>query len=269
MSGNDALEVLDAAVASAREALLELGEELLDVGRQRCGSVARLTLLVREAVEQIRGDGDLREQHERHQVDRCEFHAWHLRVLMTKKRRSSRSGSVNPRLARERPREGMLSAVDDLQLRPARGCDAREIAALAHAFVEHGLRPSWTAPRILRHIRHAESVVLTADSLGMLAGFALMQYGDTSAHLNLLAVVPAHRRRGVGRRLVRWLEATALTAGTFVIELELRAANRGARLFYESLGYREVALLRGYYQGIEDALRMQRDVRTRDLAQSY
>ena len=156
-----------------------------------------------------------------------------------------------------------------MTLHPARHRDAPEIAALAHAFVEHGLKPSWTAGRIRRHIRHAESVVLAASSLGMLAGFAIMQYADTSAHLNLLAVVPAHRRRGVGRRLVRWLEETALTAGTFVIELELRADNRPARTFYESLGYREVALVPGYYQGVEDALRMQRDVRARDLAQSY
>jgi ribosomal protein S18 acetylase RimI-like enzyme len=165
--------------------------------------------------------------------------------------------------------EVILQTVNDVQLRPARRREAPELAALAHAFVEHGLRPSWTAGRILRHMRHADSVVLTASSLGMLAGFAIMQYGDTSAHLNLLAVVPAHRRRGVGRGLVRWLEATALTAGTFVIELELRADNRGARAFYESLGYREVAYLPGYYQGVEDALRMQRDARTRDLAQSY
>jgi ribosomal protein S18 acetylase RimI-like enzyme len=157
----------------------------------------------------------------------------------------------------------MLCTVSQLTLRPARQCDAPELAALSLAFIEHGLRPSWTTARIARHIRHAESVVLTATSLGMLAGFAIMQFGDDTAHLNLLAVVPAHRRRGVGRRLVVWLEDSALIAGTFLIELELRARNRAARAFYESLGYREVAFLPGYYQGVEDALRMQHDVRTR------
>jgi [ribosomal protein S18]-alanine N-acetyltransferase len=152
--------------------------------------------------------------------------------------------------------------VSDVTLRPARHGDAPEIAALSYAFIEHGLRPSWTASRIARHIRHPDSVVLTARSLGMLAGFAIMQFGDDSAHLNLLAVVPAHRRRGVGRRLLAWLEETAFTAGTFLIELELRAQNRIARSFYESQGYAEVAVLPGYYQGVEDALRMQRDVRS-------
>ena len=53
----------------------------------------------------------------------------------------------------------------------------------------------------------------------------------SSAHLNLLAVDPAHRRRGIARRLLTWLEESALTAGTFTVGLELRAHERGrARL---------------------------------------
>ena len=75
-----------------------------------------------------------------------------------------------------------------------------------------------------------------------------------------IAVAPAHRRRGVARRLVAWLEDTALTAGTFTIALELRAGNAGARAFYAALGYRELARVPGYYQGRESAIRMMRDV---------
>jgi ribosomal protein S18 acetylase RimI-like enzyme len=43
--------------------------------------------------------------------------------------------------------------------------------------------------------------------------------------------------------------------------LELRAGNGSAQRFYESLGYRPSGLIRGYYQGIEDALRMTCDLR--------
>ncbi len=129
------------------------------------------------------------------------------------------------------------------------------------AFVEQGLRPSWPAARVARHIRHPESVVLIAERGRQFAGFAIMDFGDDTAHLNLLAVAPAERRRRIGERLVAWLEATALTAGTFIVELELRAGNAAARAFYESLGYAEVVRITGYYQGIEDAVRMSRDVR--------
>jgi ribosomal-protein-alanine N-acetyltransferase len=92
-------------------------------------------------------------------------------------------------------------------------------------------------------------------------GFAILRYGDDVAHLNLLAVAPAHRRRGVARALLQWLEETALTAGTFVIGLELREGNAAARAFYRLLGYRELGQIPGYYQGVENAIRMVRDVR--------
>jgi len=105
-------------------------------------------------------------------------------------------------------------------------------------------------------------MVLTARHDATVAGFAVMRYGDDVAHLNLLAVDPAHRRHGLARQIITWLEETALTAGTFIIGLELRATNHGALAFYAALGYRELGRVSGYYQGVEHAIRMARDVRT-------
>ena len=147
------------------------------------------------------------------------------------------------------------------RLELARYADSALLAAMARELVESGLTPAWGASRIGWHVRHPESIVLTARFSAALAGFAIMRYAEDTAHLNLLAVAPAHRRRGVGRRLLQWLEQTALTAGTFLIGLELRAGNEVARTFYRTLGYRELGEIRGYYQGVEDAVRMVRDVR--------
>lgn len=133
---------------------------------------------------------------------------------------------------------------------------------MSQEFVEAGLRPAWSASRITWHIRHPDSMVLTARAPGSIAGFAIMRYSDDVAHLNLLAVDPAVRRQGVARRLMLWLEETALTAGTFIIGLELRATNSTAFAFYSSLGYTELGHVAGYYQGVETAIRMARDVRT-------
>jgi ribosomal-protein-alanine N-acetyltransferase len=132
---------------------------------------------------------------------------------------------------------------------------------MSRRLIEAGLEPSWPADRVLRHIRHAESVALTARSDGELLGFAIMQFGDATAHLNLFAVESSSRRRGIGKRLLAWLEETAITAGTFLIQLELRATNTEARRFYEAVGYREIARVPGYYQRMEDAIRMERDLR--------
>jgi len=148
----------------------------------------------------------------------------------------------------------------DCQIALAHPNDAPRLAAMSRRLVEAGLEPCWTAGRIERHVRHADSVVLVARAAGSIAGCAIMQFGDDAAHLNLLAVEPAWRRRGIGRRLLAWLEDTARVAGTFTIRLELRASNEAGRAFYAALGYREVGAVRGYYQGIEDALRMARDL---------
>jgi ribosomal-protein-alanine N-acetyltransferase len=149
----------------------------------------------------------------------------------------------------------------DYRLEPARISDAARLAAMSYELIESGLRPAWGAERIGWHVRHPESVVLTARNDRAIAGFAIMGYAEEAAHLNLLAVDPEHRRRGIARRLVTWLEETALTAGTFIVGLELRALNEPARELYRALGYREVGLIPGYYQGIEAAVRMERDVR--------
>jgi ribosomal protein S18 acetylase RimI-like enzyme len=155
----------------------------------------------------------------------------------------------------------MLRGVLYYRLEPACVTDAVLLAAMSREFVEAGLAPAWSSGRISWHVRSPDSVVLTARTGLALAGFAIMRYADDVAHLNLLAVAPAHRRRGIARRLVAWLEETALTAGTFMIGLELRASNDAARAFYGALGYREIGQIPGYYQGVESAIRMVRDVR--------
>ena len=131
---------------------------------------------------------------------------------------------------------------------------------MSRDLVELGLGWSWTQSRIIRHIRSAESVVLVARSQGLIAGFAIMRFGREEAHLDLLAVKPKHRRAGVGRRLIEWLEKSALVAGISVIYLEVRENKSDARAFYEKLGYRRVKRLPGYYRGQESAICMGRDL---------
>jgi ribosomal protein S18 acetylase RimI-like enzyme len=58
--------------------------------------------------------------------------------------------------------------------------------------------------------------------------------------------------------MMEWLTLTAVEAGVFRINLELRTRNEPARAFYESLGFEQIAVVQGYYQGREAALRMSR-----------
>lgn len=139
--------------------------------------------------------------------------------------------------------------------------DAAHIAEMSGRLVEYGLPRSWGAARVLRHIRRRDDVVIKTVADGSLAGFAIMSFSDDAAHLNLLAVRPQSRRMGMGRRMLTWLEESAVCAGTFFVSLEVRAGNVGARHFYRTLGYDETDLITGYYSGIEDAVVFARDLR--------
>jgi [ribosomal protein S18]-alanine N-acetyltransferase len=150
--------------------------------------------------------------------------------------------------------------VQEYRLQPARLADSAQLAAMSQRFIEAGLTPSWTTARVRWHVQDPDSVVLTARGPGAVAGFAIMRFGEERAHLNLLAIAPAQRRRGLGRALLSWLEASALTAGTFHISLELREGNDAALAFYRALGYTELLHIPGYYQGVESAIRMGRDL---------
>ena len=140
----------------------------------------------------------------------------------------------------------------------ARASDAREIAEMSRDLIEQGLTWAWTPARVQHFISGSESSVVVARRERRIAAFAIMHFGEESAHLNLLAVAPEHRRQGLGRQLIDWLTATAIEAGVFRINLELRTHNEAARSFYERLGFGQLGVVQGYYQGREAALRMSR-----------
>jgi ribosomal-protein-alanine N-acetyltransferase len=140
----------------------------------------------------------------------------------------------------------------------ARYPDALEIAEMSRDLIEHGLSWSWTPARVRRAILGRDCCVLIARRERKIAGFAIMYFGDQVAHLNLLAVGAEHRRQGLGRQLIDWLSASAIEAGIFRIDLELRQTNGAARAFYQSLGFQSLDVVQGYYQGREPALRMSR-----------
>jgi [ribosomal protein S18]-alanine N-acetyltransferase len=140
----------------------------------------------------------------------------------------------------------------------ARSTDAREIAEMSRDLIEQGLTWSWTPARVQHFISGPESSVIVARREHRIAAFAIMHFGDEVAHLNLLAVAPEHRRQGLGRQLMDWLTATAIEAGVFRINLEVRTHNEAARFFYQGLGFDQLGVVQGYYQGREAALRMSR-----------
>ena len=147
---------------------------------------------------------------------------------------------------------------ENLAIELARLSDAAPIARISRDEIERGLGWSWTRERVARAVRSRETNVVVARHRNRLAGFGIMRYGYDRAELDLLAVTGRHRRRGLGRRVVDWLTAVAVTAGLRRVDVQLRETNGGAAAFYRSLGFHEVKRIPGYYRGRETAFLMTR-----------
>jgi len=80
-------------------------------------------------------------------------------------------------------------------------------------------------------------------------GSALGVAGLDLNEVRLLFVSPGHRRRGIGRALMRaFLEGFRGT-----VYLEVRESNQAARAFYKSLGFQEITIRPRYYEAPQEA----------------
>jgi ribosomal protein S18 acetylase RimI-like enzyme len=136
--------------------------------------------------------------------------------------------------------------------------DAEEIAALSRDQIEHGLGWSWTVDRVQHSIRDPETNVAVVRERDVIVAFGIMKYRDEVAHLLLFAVRNSHQRQGIGSLVLRWLEAVAQASGVTRIDVECRRDNAAARNFYGEHGYHEHVISRGYYRGIEYAVRLEK-----------
>ena len=151
--------------------------------------------------------------------------------------------------------------ITDASIRLANPADAAEIAALSRDQIEQGLGWSWTTARVARAIRDPETNVAVVRDTRSLLAFGIMSCRDEAAHLLLFAVRESHQRLGIGSAILRWLEDVAREAGIRQIHVECRRNNSVARNFYGEHGYHEHVISPGYYQGVEDAVRMEKWLR--------
>ncbi len=78
-------------------------------------------------------------------------------------------------------------------------------------------------------------------------GMAICRVVAEEAELLTVAVDPAHRRRGAGRRLLDAVIDRVRGEGARALFLEVAADNPGARALYKSLGFTDAGRRAGYY----------------------
>jgi ribosomal protein S18 acetylase RimI-like enzyme len=135
-------------------------------------------------------------------------------------------------------------AVGDWLLREASEADAEALAAVIRsAFEEYRGRldpPSGalaeTAGTVREKMRTAQAVLALAG--GVPLGCVFLRPEEGRLYQFRLAVLPAHRGRGLGRALLAHAEGRARELGLPRLRLGVRAALPRQISFYEGLGYR-------------------------------
>jgi len=97
-----------------------------------------------------------------------------------------------------------------------------------------------------------------ADLDGEIVAYGVVAMGAGEAHILNLCVRGDLRGRSIGRQMLLLLLERSRQAGMEAVFLEVRPSNPHAIALYQSVGFAQVGLRKGYYQapdnGREDAL---------------
>lgn len=98
-----------------------------------------------------------------------------------------------------------------------------------------------------------------AELEGKLIGYAVMMMVLDEAHILNISIARDVQGRGLGYRLLKHLMDIARGHGAQTMFLEVRPSNKNALRLYESVGFNEFSVRKGYYpaaNGREDAILM-------------
>ena len=136
----------------------------------------------------------------------------------------------------------------DLALRLLGALDLDRAAALhGESFLPLGER-AWTRQDLAGLLASPGVTGLLLQAASHDACIALFRVVADEAELLTLAVRPAERRRGAGRRLLAAVIDRVREAGAQTLFLEVGADNPPARALYEAIGFRVVGTRPAYYR---------------------
>ncbi len=115
----------------------------------------------------------------------------------------------------------------------------------------------WSKDSLLSELTSQNTVSLAVKIEEEIAGFCFLSVIAGEGTVLQVAVLPAHRRKGLGKQLTASALQQAEERGAEVVFLEVRVSNAAAKGLYESLGFKEIAVRKGYYRDGETAIIMQ------------
>ena len=149
----------------------------------------------------------------------------------------------------------------EVVIRAMRGSDVPDVVTIERASYQF----PWSEGifRDCLRVGYLCRVVLLGDEL---IGYGVMSAGAGEAHILNVCVRESARCRGIGRSLLKHLLERAAAFGMSEAYLEVRPSNTAAIRLYQSLGFQQVGIRRGYYQAVggrEDAAVLRLPLRVR------
>ena len=95
----------------------------------------------------------------------------------------------------------------------------------------------------------------------IIIGYGVMSTGAGEAHVLNICVAEPYRGKGLGGQMLEHLLEFAGSLGVGEVFLEVRPSNTSAIRLYQSLGFSQIGIRRGYYQAVggrEDAVVLRR-----------
>ncbi|MBU4536328.1 MAG: ribosomal protein S18-alanine N-acetyltransferase [Euryarchaeota archaeon] len=117
-------------------------------------------------------------------------------------------------------------------------------------------------PSILKDLYNLGAGFLVAQQDNIIHGYIIfwIRFED-EGHIISLAADKNHRRKQVGSQLVYMAQDIFNNYGLKNIKLEVRAENKEARNFYQSMGFNEEKVITAYYEDGENAIVMNKNLK--------
>jgi [ribosomal protein S18]-alanine N-acetyltransferase len=116
----------------------------------------------------------------------------------------------------------------------------------------------WKREHFLQEIHSHLSFPFVAVCEETVIGYVCMMSLFEEAQIMDIAVAPEYRGRGIGRMLMEQAIVIAREKGAEQLVLEVRESNVAAITLYELFGFVRYFVRKGYYEGKEDALLMEK-----------
>ncbi len=116
---------------------------------------------------------------------------------------------------------------------------------------------NWSYGLLEAGIHSPFDVYYVYEQEGRILGYCNLRLLAGEGEVQRIAVLPDCRRRGLARKMMEVMVDYAIRNRATSISLEVRAGNLPARRLYETYGFTEEAVRRGYYRNpSEDAVIM-------------